>query len=116
MQEDLSLSIGDFGVSTIMLDVRTKTRTAVGQWPLPSLVVKFMWASLAGSMNWMAPEVLDQPYDERSDVWSAGCVILELASCSFCDTKGMMGLLFEIKHSVTALEEILSKVTEVRNK
>ncbi|ELU12178.1 hypothetical protein CAPTEDRAFT_225008 [Capitella teleta] len=95
MQEDLSLSIGDFGVSTIMLDVRTKTRTAVG------------------SMNWMAPEVLDQPYDERSDVWSAGCVILELASCSFCDTKGMMGLLFEIKHSVTALEEILSKVTEL---
>jgi probable inactive protein kinase-like protein SgK071 len=96
MQEDLSLSIGDFGVSTIMADVRTKTRSAVG------------------SMNWMAPEVLDRPYDERSDVWSAGCIMLELASCSFCDTQTMTGRLFEIKHSVEALEEMLTKVSEVK--
>lgn len=65
-------------------------------------------------MNWMAPEVMDRPYDERSDVWSAGCIVLELASCSFCDTQTMMGKLFEIKHSVQGLEDLLSKVSQVR--
>lgn len=35
---------GDFGVATIMDDARTRTRTTVG------------------TMNWMAPEVLERPY------------------------------------------------------
>ncbi len=40
----------------------------------------FCWY-LVGSMNWMAPEVLERPYDERSDVWSLGCIVLEMATC-----------------------------------
>ena len=40
LRSDLSLSIGDFGVATLMDDKRTKTRTTVG------------------SVNWMAPEVV----------------------------------------------------------
>ena len=31
MQEDMSICIGDFGVATIMSDVRTKTRATVGK-------------------------------------------------------------------------------------
>ena len=30
MKEDLSISLGDFGVATIMGDARTRTRTTVG--------------------------------------------------------------------------------------
>jgi serine/threonine protein kinase len=36
-------------------------------------------------MNWMAPEVLERPYDERSDVWSLGCIVLDAATCGFFD-------------------------------
>ena len=43
LRSDLTLSIGDFGVATLMDDKRTKTRTTVG------------------SVNWMAPEVFESP-------------------------------------------------------
>lgn len=36
-------------------------------------------------MNWMAPEVMERPYDERSDVWGVGCILLELATCGILD-------------------------------
>ena len=49
LRSDLTLSIGDFGVATLMDDKRTKTRTTVG------------------SVNWMAPEVFERPYDDRLD-------------------------------------------------
>ena len=62
-----------------MDDKRTKTRTTVG------------------SVNWMAPEVFERPYDERSDVWSFGCIMLEIATCSLLDQSGISDLLFETK-------------------
>ena len=64
-------------------------------------------------MNWMAPEVLEKPYDERSDVWSAGCIALEMASCHFCDNAQMCGKLFEIKHHAQTLEDMLEEVAKV---
>jgi len=90
MTKNLSICIGDFGVATVMGDARTKTRTTVG------------------SMNWMAPEVMERPYDERSDVWSLGCIILELATCAFLDSIQISGILFEIKQNPQCLEDILA--------
>jgi len=92
LKEDLSLSIGDFGVATIMGDKRTKTRTTVG------------------SMNWMAPEVLERPYDERSDVWSLGCITLEMITCHILDSTQMSGHLFELKNNPQLLEDVLNRV------
>ena len=89
MTKNLSICIGDFGVATVMGDARTRTRTTVG------------------SMNWMAPEVMERPYDERSDVWSLGCILLELASCAFLDSVQVAGILFEIKQNPQCLEEVL---------
>ena len=60
----------------------------------------------------MAPEVLDRPYDERSDVWSAGCIALELATCTKYDAGEMSGKLFEIKHNSQALEDLLVDVKQ----
>jgi len=92
LKEDLSLSLGDFGVATIMGDKRTKTRTTVG------------------SMNWMAPEVLERPYDERSDVWSLGCIALEMITCHILDSTQMSGHLFELKNNPQLLEDVLNRV------
>ena len=40
-----------------------------------------------GSMNWMAPEVLERPYDERSDIWSLGSIVLEMTTCVLMDVR-----------------------------
>ena len=92
LNSDMSISIGDFGVSTQMGAERIRTRTTVG------------------SMNWMAPEVLEKPYDERSDVWSIGCIILEMCTCSLLDRDEISDVLFELKSSPKSLEEVLTKV------
>nr|XP_054769481.1 serine/threonine kinase-like domain-containing protein STKLD1 [Lytechinus pictus] len=94
LTDDLTLSLGDFGVATIMDDARTKARTTVG------------------SMNWMAPEVLEKPYDERSDVWSLGCIILEMATCGFLDTQSVGQVLMDIKQDPARLEEVLETVSK----
>lgn len=95
--EDLNISIGDFGVSTVMGESRTKARTTVG------------------SMNWMAPEVLERPYDERSDVWSMGCILLEMATCSILDYSQVSELLMEIKKRPQALEDALEQISKIYN-
>ncbi|XP_077986534.1 uncharacterized protein LOC144440938 [Glandiceps talaboti] len=94
MTEDLSVCIGDFGVATIMGDARTKTRTTVG------------------SMSWMAPEVMEKAYDERSDLWSLGCITLEMATCGIMDTSEIQAVLFQIKSSSQVLEEVLEDVAK----
>ncbi|KXJ19701.1 serine/threonine kinase-like domain-containing protein STKLD1 [Exaiptasia diaphana] len=92
MEDTGDVIIGDFGVATIMDDARTRTRTTVG------------------TMNWMAPEVLERPYDERSDVWSLGCIFLEMATCGFMDSAQMSSVLFQIKQSPQILEETLEQI------
>lgn len=94
MRSSLDICVGDFGVATVMGDARTKTRTMVG------------------SMNWMAPEVLERPYDERSDCWSMGCIILEMATTCTHDCNEIGSILVQIKHSPQVLEEALKLVGE----
>lgn len=38
----------------------------------------------------MAPEALRFSFSQRSDVWSLGCIILDMASCSFTDVSCLL--------------------------
>ncbi|XP_058158654.1 serine/threonine kinase-like domain-containing protein STKLD1 isoform X2 [Dasypus novemcinctus] len=35
--------------------------------------------------SWMAPEALKFTFSQKSDIWSLGCILLDMASCSFLD-------------------------------
>ncbi|XP_054376784.1 serine/threonine kinase-like domain-containing protein STKLD1 isoform X4 [Pongo abelii] len=35
--------------------------------------------------SWMAPEALNFSFSHKSDIWSLGCIILDMTSCSFMD-------------------------------
>ncbi len=67
-------------------------------------------------MNWMAPEVLERAYDERSDMWSLGCIIMDATTCGFFDTVQSQSTLFELKHSAGRLEEVLRDVQKSYSK
>lgn len=100
MTNELDVRVGDFGVATVMDGARTRTRTTVGECSLDPLgAVGFAFSALlthrisptffffccSGTMNYMAPEVLERPYNEKSDIWSLGCIILDAITCDFLD-------------------------------
>lgn len=35
--------------------------------------------------SWMAPEALNFSFSKKADIWSLGCIILDMVSCSFLD-------------------------------
>ena len=65
-------------------------------------------------MNWMAPEVVFESYDQKCDSWAIGCLLLELMTCHLFGEPEMRGKLFEIKHNPQVLDEICSLIAEVR--
>jgi len=73
--EGTSIKLGDFGISKQM--TAAWARTVMGGTPL-----------------YMAPELLlKERYDTKADVWSFGCLMFELATCSLLSMKkgGVLG-------------------------
>lgn len=35
--------------------------------------------------SWMAPEALNFSFSQQADIWSLGCIILDMVSCSFME-------------------------------
>lgn len=66
-----------------------------------------------GAMDWMSPESVDKAFDTASDIWSLGCIILELMTCGIWDTAEMAGHLSAIKHDQAALDQLLVEVAKV---
>nr|XP_020744152.1 serine/threonine kinase-like domain-containing protein STKLD1 [Odocoileus virginianus texanus] len=57
--------------------------------------------------SWMAPEALSFSFSQKSDIWSLGCIILDMASCSFLDTLEAMHLRKNIRSSPDSLRVVL---------
>ena len=74
------LKLGDFGIARVLNSTQELARTA------------------CGTPYYMSPEICDnQPYNDRSDVWSMGCLLYEMATlrCPF-DARDMRGLVIKI--------------------
>ncbi|XP_046542734.1 serine/threonine kinase-like domain-containing protein STKLD1 [Haliotis rubra] len=94
IQDNDSICLGDFGVATIMGDAKTCTRNTVG------------------TTNYMAPEIQNNPYDERSDVWALGCILFEMTTTAMFDGVMVATKLKEVKDDPGVLEEIFEDVAK----
>ncbi|KAF7241037.1 Serine/threonine kinase-like domain-containing protein STKLD1, partial [Varanus komodoensis] len=64
---EASFMLGDFSSETLMTD-EMKWKIRVQEVP--------------HFKSWMAPEALKFCFSDKSDIWSLGCVLLEIMSCS----------------------------------
>ncbi|XP_019849795.1 PREDICTED: serine/threonine kinase-like domain-containing protein STKLD1 [Amphimedon queenslandica] len=70
-----------------------------------------------GSLKWLAPELVDDDaspygfsYDERSDIWSLGCIILEMATTGCLTDTGFLSLIYQLRINTEVLSKILKEV------
>lgn len=67
---------------------------------------------IKGSILWMAPEIIkEQPIGTRSDIWSLGCLLIELATANhpWADVKEIGQLLDKIcKSEIPSIPSSLS--------
>ncbi|XP_034351427.1 serine/threonine kinase-like domain-containing protein STKLD1 [Arvicanthis niloticus] len=62
--------------------------------------------------SWMAPEALKFSFSSKSDIWSLGCIILDMATCSFLNDTEAMQLRKAIRHHPGSLKPILKTMDE----
>ncbi|XP_075841649.1 serine/threonine kinase-like domain-containing protein STKLD1 isoform X3 [Microtus pennsylvanicus] len=62
--------------------------------------------------SWMAPETLKFSFTCKSDIWSLGCIILDMATCSFLDDTEAMHLRKGIRQHPGSLKPILKSMEE----
>ncbi|XP_077005190.1 serine/threonine kinase-like domain-containing protein STKLD1 isoform X2 [Tamandua tetradactyla] len=62
--------------------------------------------------SWMAPEALRFSFSQKSDVWSMGCILLDMANCSFMNKTEAMLLRKAIRELPGSLECALKQLEE----
>ncbi|XP_028714560.1 serine/threonine kinase-like domain-containing protein STKLD1 [Peromyscus leucopus] len=62
--------------------------------------------------SWMAPEALKFSFTCKSDIWSLGCIFLDMATCSFLNDTEAMHLRKGIRHHPGSLKPILKTMEE----
>nr|XP_014971924.2 serine/threonine kinase-like domain-containing protein STKLD1 isoform X2 [Macaca mulatta] len=62
--------------------------------------------------SWMAPEALNFSFSQKSDIWSLGCIILDMTSCSFMDSTEAMYLRKSLRQNPGSLETVLKTMEE----
>lgn len=74
------VKMGDFGISRVLQHTYDCARTAIG------------------TPYYLSPEICqDQPYNQRSDIWSLGCMLYEIVTLNHAfDATSMKGLVMKI--------------------
>ncbi|XP_032274907.1 serine/threonine kinase-like domain-containing protein STKLD1 [Phoca vitulina] len=62
--------------------------------------------------SWMAPEALNFSFSQKSDIWSLGCIILDMVSCSFINRAEAMHLRKSIRSAPDGLKSVLQTMEE----
>ncbi|KAM9069513.1 serine/threonine kinase-like domain-containing protein STKLD1 isoform X1 [Sarcophilus harrisii] len=60
--------------------------------------------------SWMAPEALEFIFSLKSDIWSLGCIILDMATCSFMNKLEALALRVAIRSHSKKLVKTLEKI------
>ena len=78
------VKVGDFGIARVLQHTQDCARTAIG------------------TPYYLSPEVCqEKPYSYKSDIWSLGCILYELASLRHAfDADSMRGLVFKILRGI----------------
>ncbi|XP_064420419.1 serine/threonine kinase-like domain-containing protein STKLD1 [Latimeria chalumnae] len=63
-----------------------------------------------GAKSWMAPEALEFEFSEKSDVWSLGCIVLEMMTCGMLTTIQRTSLLQNLRKDCHYLEKALQRL------
>ncbi|KAK2535362.1 Stkld1 [Columba guinea] len=60
-----------------------------------------------GCKSWMAPETFGFSFTEKSDIWSLGCILLDMMTCSVLNAEETMCFLQDIRQDTNHLEMIV---------
>jgi len=101
-----SVKIGDFGIAMVLQHTQDCARTAIG------------------TPYYLSPEICqERPYNQKSDIWSLGCVLYEMATLQHAfDAESMRGLVMKILKGVpppvpkTFSDDMQSLVSELLTK
>ncbi|XP_063031076.1 serine/threonine kinase-like domain-containing protein STKLD1 [Melospiza melodia melodia] len=64
------------------------------------------------SKSWMAPETFGFSFTEKSDIWSLGCVLLDMMSCFVLNAEEIKSLLQGIRGDSSCLEGVLTLIQD----
>ncbi|XP_023961806.2 serine/threonine kinase-like domain-containing protein STKLD1 isoform X3 [Chrysemys picta bellii] len=93
LTDEVSFMLCDFSVETLMTD-EMKWKIRVEEDP--------------DSKSWMSPEALCFSFSEKSDIWSLGCILLDMMTCFFLKVKDTNSLLQDIRKDTSSLERVLT--------
>ena len=104
------IKLTDFGESRILKKDTENLKTSFEKFTLSHSGMVF--PDIKGSLLWMAPEVIKgAKVGRRSDIWSLGCTLIELATAGYPwpDIKDLQQLFIKlVKEEIPEIPEHLS--------
>ncbi|XP_072208800.1 serine/threonine kinase-like domain-containing protein STKLD1 isoform X2 [Excalfactoria chinensis] len=98
MTGEASFKLCDFSTETLMTD----------EW-------KWKIRVQENHKCWMAPEAISFSFSDKSDIWSLGCILLDMVTCSTLNAEEITLLLQDIRRNASHLERVPSLMQKADN-